>query len=181
MASADDDFNRGSMGSNWTDIINSWGIISNQAAAQVSNDYNVSRFTGVSFGNDQIVSIQVGTELNGGSESGIMVRCDGSGNGYLANLDPSNWGLFGAAPLASGSVTWSIGDTLLISAIGSTITMRRNGGVLASVTDTDFTTGTPALWSYNVNIWLDNFHAEDSAPVTFGGAAMQHLRNMGVI
>jgi hypothetical protein len=54
--------------------------------------------------------------------------------------------------LASSIIAWATNDMLEIEVIGTTIRGMKNGIVQVSVTDTDLSTGTPGLWTYQNDI-----------------------------
>jgi hypothetical protein len=66
--------------------------------------------------------------------------------------------------LAGGSTTAVTNDILQLSTIGTAIVEKRNGGVLASVTDSSITTGTKAGLRNGVvgtpAIRFDDFYVE---------------------
>jgi len=176
MTSASDDFNRanGSLGGNWSTCgVNSWVISSNRAVPAVAAAFNAMRYTGASFAADQ--ECQCIPQPIGGFFPGPAVRLDASGNGYAALVDSASAGWRLARleagsnnDLATGTETFNgTTDTLKVRAVGTTISLWRNGVQLASVTDVASSSGAPGLWSYESNGSVDDWSATDA----LGGGA----------
>jgi hypothetical protein len=172
---ASDNFNRASLGTDWSDLNSGWNTLS--IAGSVAAVYSFStislaqfgatRWVGSgSFSNNQYSEIDpTGFAFGGGAEAigaGVRVSADegteqngyyfhvrddaASGGSHLAIL----WKVVGGTTtvLHSASVTWGDGDKISIEAEGTTIRGCKNGTPLGgsfTQTDSDLSTGKPAI------------------------------------
>jgi hypothetical protein len=190
MTTASDNFNRadGALGANWSTAgVNSWVIASNRAVPNTAAAFNMMRYTGASFANDQ--ECQIIPQPIGGFFPAACVRMGATGNCYAAMVDSASNGwrlaridLGSNDDLATGTETFNgTTDTIKVRAVGTTISLWRNGVQLASVTDATYASGAPGLWSYESNGTVDDWSATDSLGGGSSIAAISagyHLRGM---
>ena len=151
---ASDDFNRanGALGSNWTAINNAIAIVSNEAKADL--DPEISYWNAVAAPDDcesgvVLGSIVVSVAENGG---GCMIRQDEGantsyfslGNGETVELWIVEAGSY--TQLDTAANPCATGDTIATRGVGTTITSRKNGSTVNSVTDATLTSGRAGLW-----------------------------------
>jgi hypothetical protein len=155
-----DDFNRadGSLGPDWTDMIDGGLAISSQMVIGTSVAYSGDIRTGETYANDQYSQINVkSTTLRSGQWIGPVVRAQNGGqNLYLGHCDWNNtnsqlmlfkrvngiWTQLGAS-CPSGALA---GDTQLsLTVVGSTLSFAQNGTPRITATDTSLLTGAPGI------------------------------------
>lgn len=174
MTSRSDTFTRAdaaNLGGNWTGW--SWSgsgsstIVSNHASASGSFACG-SWWSADSFGNDQSSEVTVST-LSGSSDwVGVTVRQASPGTGYLAIWFSGTFMLFdengSTSPnlLGSASGTLTAGDTLKVSAVGTTITVYHNGAEVFHVTSSLYTAGKPGLAQYGTSSKISAWSATDA-------------------
>lgn len=115
------------------------------------------------------VYVQIDCVTDGASLlAGLVVRYTDSSNYYY--YDPG----FGIKKLVGGTPTTiaayadaqTAGSTYKLEAIGTTLTLYKDGSPVASTTDSDLTTGKPGFAPRGTGATLDNFEAGDAAPST---------------
>jgi hypothetical protein len=160
-----DDFNRANsstLGSDWvTDAGYSGSLEINSNAAvtaaspgdQSGNIYALPMLTG----NNQITVVMKGSPTAGDGFALMLMRCNNNTDSTaataqvgLAMLQGSTWTLFRFAGdsgvSTAGNVSWADGDTVLITAVGATLTVKLNGStVLTTGGATDIAAGYVAL------------------------------------
>lgn len=181
MTAVSDNFQRanGALGANWSNW--SW---SGAVAAKISSNAAVGGGTATTsggvwaantFAGNQSAQITVGTLPTGGDWVGVTVRQSSNGSGgylalWFANSGSPLFMLFGengtSSPplLTSVSGSMSAGDTLGISASGTTIVLYHNGTSLLSSTDSTYSSGAPGVAFYTsgsvptsaVTLWQGN-------------------------
>lgn len=157
---ARDDFVRadGALGANWTSWTNAGGLI-------ISADKVTDPGTGDDFGNvwtantydpDQFSQVKTSVVPTGSGYFGPVVRADSTGdNCYEVIVHPSSAQLMlfkratgnNFTSLASVAATFSVGDVVRLSAIGTTLTVNFNGTDVITFTDSSYTTGQPGVTS----------------------------------
>lgn len=183
MASFSDNFNRadGALGSNWSTVTGRSALqIASNAVNAASVAWCAARVaTGAAtIGNDQYAQATI-ANVGAFDYVGVLVRVDGSGNGYGVHID----GRSGIATnsifkmtaggvtgyLGTGSLTVSAGDVLRLEMSGSTLTLKKNGATVDTATDATYASGQPGILSdygnTNVGI-LDDFSGGDLASAT---------------
>jgi hypothetical protein len=175
-----DNFNRanGSLGPNWTAISDGgMSIASDQVIGTVGATTGDIR-TAETYTSDQSSQVTVtSTALSGGQWVGPAVRMQASGQNAYVGLYYWNFGSPEMLIFARISGGWSqlgsynsgalsAGTTLMLQAVGSTITFWANGVLRISVTDGTFTGGAPGIMAYG-NATADNWSGQDA---TSGGA-----------
>ena len=187
MASYADDFNRASLGSNWTAVnAGSWAISGSTVLAQTNTTgtYRGLRWNGGAFDSNDFYA-RVTVRAAAGYGFGILVRCPTTGtaatdiDGYaivgfvgdqwyrIEFTDGSDAGYIGLG----GTVTANTDYTIEVRAVGSTITVYLNGAQQAQWTDTTYTTGGAMLVTYGAATF-DNFEAADIVSGIVGNAAL---------
>jgi hypothetical protein len=181
MPTVTDNFNRadGALGANYTTIIGTLGIESNEAASQQAAD-NVAAYTGASFANDHYAQCKVS---GGGQNGGPAVRISGTG------ASATYYGLFCRAGntailyKVNGSAsytnigtfsTYAATDVAKLHVVGTTLTVYKNGVQDGSpVVDSDFASGAPGICMYDdpaAGNRCDDFEASDGLGGGGGGA-----------
>lgn len=107
--------------------------------------YGADMYTGISFPNDQYVSITMGA-LASGAYPYIRTNLAQS-TGYAITYSPGTFTLYTAAftLIGTASGTLSTGDVVTLGAIGTTIFVLHNGVQIISVTDATTASGSPSL------------------------------------
>jgi len=175
-----DDFNRadsGSLGANWTDVVNGLDIASNQAVpGNTTNALNLSVYTGFgAFPNNQWAQAKVNRQ-GSSSDGGVVVRCSNSAQTmYWFNIgdDTSaaipgtlalnilkgvagSYSVVSSSPAGGSTMTISAGDVLYIEAQGTstvTIICKVNGVTVMTGTDSSspIASGFPGLFPFQHN------------------------------
>jgi hypothetical protein len=144
----------------------SWSLIIGAVNVGTSGAFGNSSFSDSGafwnadvFPNDQYSQLVL---VNGGGSiyCGPCVRASagGGGNAYRLDLTPTS-GTWHVAKLVGGaftnlsgdqSGTFSNGDTLKLTAVGTTITAYQNGSVLYTTTDSSLASGSAGIYFYDV-------------------------------
>lgn len=149
-----DDFERASLGGNWTARMGTPGISGSSDFVGTAGAENMAIYTASSTNEDQYVEGTI-SAMSSGNEAWACVRMTGSGNvdGYCYETD----GTFGdivevingawAGALATGTVFPSVGDRIRLEAQGAVLRAYINGQLVMQVTDgaTVKATGYPGL------------------------------------
>jgi hypothetical protein len=169
-----DDFNRADstdLGSNWTEVVENWSIVSNQLApANNGTPSQICLCTQPTTTRDN--SVEVTYAVFGSASMGVFCRSNAIANTYyLWRNNGTGWALFrnqGGSFTQIGFAAGVVvnGDIVKIQAIGSTIKGFVNGVELVSVIDTTITTGNYGGVRANGSATLryDNFTIRDHAP-----------------
>lgn len=171
-----DDFNRAdsssSLGANWTNRLNSMGIIGN-AAYPTSNSPAFATYNAAMVYDDMAVAVTLGVGAAGASKlqlviganaSGESASLDMNGNGQWRIMTKSSWA--GETSRASvGGQTWNAGDSIVFGRIGNSYGVQLN------------TVGVPGLF------WVDssNITPRDSSHRLWGIGGEQYLGNYRTI
>ena len=194
MATYTDDFNRATLGSNWSAINGgTWSIASSVRAqqTQATGTYRAARYVSAMDGADVDVSAVVNI-ANSGIGGGLLVRMPGSGTAtadldgyaiigfsgdtfYLLRFDSGNDAGVGYGN-AWGTCSAGTNYTLRITVQGSTVTGYVDGTQRFQFTDTTYTGGSGnrsvAMLSYGSTPSWDNFSAADIVSGVTGSANM---------
>jgi hypothetical protein len=155
--------------SNWTSAGDALQVYNAQCCVLSGNDVGFEYMNGtIDFGADQYCQYTVSAQTLSGDESNIITRLRytrGSNNGYQ----------FSVSSDSSGEMYWlvenpnnstigqgfpapalTVGDVLFMSVIGSSITFKRNGNTLLSITDTTSDPdGVPSLFVEPGSVYTD--------------------------
>jgi hypothetical protein len=151
------------LGSNWTDVIAGWQVVSNQAEAEnaVAPGWNAATYTGTDWKttDDQWAQLTIITKpLN--SHIGASVRASTSVQTYYTGQ--TNSGAVGSGTndqyllykIVAGSITLlmnggtiALNDVVRTEAQGSAIRLLKNGSVVVTATDSAIATGNPGIHS----------------------------------
>jgi hypothetical protein len=171
-----DNFNRAnnaSLGGNWTVVFNNAGltISGNQVIGTTgSNAHNSAVWSANTFNNDQACQFTV-TTLNGTDEDGCLLRYQLTGgqslvnSGYLCQaVSGTEMDIYKVVAnsytrLAFTTTVPTIRDVDVCTAVGTTLTMYRNGVQTVQVTDATYASGFPGIDIQNTTMTLDNFAA----------------------
>lgn len=193
---ATDDFNRanGALGANWTNLVNSFVILSNAAKPNAYGDDAVSIYSAATWPNDQYAQVNVlgigNTALDIGP--GVCLRAANANNFYRITCGTTHCDV---AKVVSGSYStitdlgagFLPGDTLYAEIQGTTIKVFRNGVQFGTnVTDSSLSSGSAGLmYSSNASgVTVDNFEGGDFAAAGGPAPAMpsqRMLRGLGCI
>lgn len=178
MTSASDTFQRadGGLGANWTNW--SWAGAAAPQIASLAATGNGGGTSGAywaasSFTPNQVAQVTVGTVPPGGSWTGVTVRQSGTGTGYLGLWFAGQFYLFNengtASPPQIGAAvagTLSTGDTIGISAVGTTITVLHNGTAVITATDSTYAAGNPGIAFFAAGQSVTSWQASDIVTVS---------------
>lgn len=170
-AIATDNFNRASIGTDWTNLNSDWGSMTiylstvvSFSTSQSGANRQAARWTGAgTFTDNQYSKIKIGTFsfLSNSQAAGVIVRASADTNAnrdyYEAVVFPDSGGPTYTTELNklvngtlttifTAAITWVSGDTLSIEADGTTISVYRNDVALGgswTQTDSSLTTGLP--------------------------------------
>jgi hypothetical protein len=185
VASYSDDFNRASLGANWTAVnAGNWNILSSVRARQeTTGDYRALRYATGMDGADVDASVVIRASGSGYYGGGVLVRCPTSGTAltdidgyailmfpgdafYIVRLDNGDDGGVGYG-YVWGSVSTATDYTLRITVAGTTITGYVDGTQRFTFTDSTYAGGSGnrgvALLAYGATPEWDSFSAADIA------------------
>jgi hypothetical protein len=159
---ATDSFTRpdGALGANWTVEAGSVVIASHAATSGTLNVSCQAIWTANSFTNDQSSEVTF-VSIGSGSFAGPLIRytTGGGGNFYFVSYGQGagNLNLFkviagSQSALATTAFTVNNGDKLGIEATGTTITVKVNGVVKQSVSDSSLATGSPGMIFFDPSV-----------------------------
>ncbi len=156
---ASDDFNRanGALGTNWGDVtgLSTFTIQSNAAIAVGSILGN--RFINVSAPNDQYAKTTLSI-LRSTSDEGVgpAVRmASGAITMYFAQCNTTEIKLYRVVggsfvQLGSDAAAGAVNDIILIQAVGTSITVKKNGTtIIGPITDANIASGDWGMWGSN--------------------------------
>ncbi len=167
---ATDDFNRASLGSNWSqlnaalagNVVTTGSTqVTGSFATQPTNQISAVRWVGAgSFTNDQYSVLKLtnaAASLGSTIRAGVVVRASGSDSSrtyyeavvfQAGTTELNKWVSGTRTNLHSASVTWANNDTIELEAEGTTIRVLKNGSALGgsfTQTDSSITTGAPGF------------------------------------
>ena len=189
---ATDDFNRTSIGANWTGGYGSdtnLGITGERARSTSSTVDSTMTYNAVSLPDDQWAQITIPTlSTSSTSAPRVLLRFGAAGpkNGYECTVGRNVGYTSRLAKWVNGSfinlgqdsaVTWQAGDLLRCEIIGSTISMYRNGVLIRTATDGSFTSGRAGIIVYSTvlsGVEVDNFIAGEISGGSGGVVATSH-------
>ena len=153
MASATDNFNRASLGSNWTLALNT--VVTNASATFTGNTLNahsLAYWSADTFGPEQFSQAKVSV-LATPSRMGPGVRIS-TNNGYYISASVDQTRVFKivsgtATQLGSDYTAAAANDILRIVVSGSLLYIYQAGVLLAQISDTALTSGSPGIGTYN--------------------------------
>lgn len=162
MTDATDNFNRASIGTNWTMGINSIVISAstvvkgNSAGADNTGWWNANTFP-----TDHYSQVTISADQDGGGpsvrhQSGANTFYTLYTNGVVLQIYEVTAGTFAQLGVDYANNT-VVNDTIKLDATGSTLTPSLNGTPLATRTDSTITGGAPGLHCSDTAISLDNW------------------------
>ncbi len=169
-----DDFNRSSLGSNWTVDAGSIGIGTSGYANQTAGSgYSLAHWSANIFAADQYAQVTAYVSGSGSGSIGPAVRQTGTGAyGCLAtnstgpvSLIRLDSGALGAT-LGTYSYTVATGDVIKLDVAGSSLTCKVNGTSRITATDTTYSSGSAGVASFGRSYLLADAWAggDASAP-----------------
>jgi hypothetical protein len=166
-----------------------FGIASNRAAPSALGSDCAENNNSATWPNDQYSKATIGSLTGGGNGtgSGIGVTCraaSGANTMYRAvggttpagsEVGKSVAGSFTA--LFGNATTWAAGDVIEIRAVGTTISLYRNGSLVQSTTDSSIASGRPGV-GYSSTVTAGTLSAWEggdfAAGATFAGPKVLH-------
>ena len=138
---------------NWT-LANSgvFQIEGNEVVANQTSAAGVAFWNADTFANEQYSEGITGV-MGSGFEIGLCVRISGT-NGYFAIWDSANVNLrkltsgTGSDLISTLALSLSTGDVMLLEAVGTTISLKRNGSVIMTTTDATYASGSAGIMGY---------------------------------
>lgn len=189
MATASDNFQRanGALGANWTDWfwVGSVGCVIASDRAAGSSEANTTSgdfWSAGSFGGDQYSRVTVAAVPAAGEWVGVTARQSGEGVGYLGIWFEGTYYLFNengtpSPPLltsASGSL--SAADTIMVKAVGTTVSLYRNGAQVLTATDSTYASGAPGIAFFGASGAVSGWDGGDVLPaVTVSTTAVANV------
>lgn len=188
---ASDDFNRanGGLGANWTTTTSESVpvILSNEASADTSTGTYGSRYTGITWPNDQYAEAIIGSIVENVTDNGAGPACriaSGTQTHYFAQTNTVETRLYKVVSgtftqLGTDGAACATGDTLRLECQGTSISVKKNGAtIIGPVTDSAISAGDAGIWiafsSLNgkINSWAGgdfggSFPGLLSIPLTF--------------
>jgi hypothetical protein len=185
-----DDFNRadGGLGANWTALVGTWAVVSNQAECNDDNGGSgyYARYdgSGADAGSSDMYAEVVtnSTQTNGSSNTGPGVRHrSGATTGYQfpTNLNDSCsfWRINAGSEtqIATFTTAVAVGDTVRLEAVGRTFRFKVNGALRNLLQDTNITDGQRgAMNGYN-NVGSDVVRVDSFATGPMTDLTAPHL------
>lgn len=175
---ASDNFNRASLGANWTLTLNTMAInASTDYVGQVSVD-TIATWNADVYGNDQESSVTITAISANTHYCGVVVRSSG-GTGYVFFTDGGSGAGHTSVQTYNGATftnvkdivtTFAVNDTMKLRIQGTTWTVFKNGVQIDTGTDSTKTSGgTPGIYAFNNTGRGDNWTG-DNFPNTVSGA-----------
>jgi hypothetical protein len=198
VATAADNFQRADA----NPMSGSWGIptsvpqlqiISHNVAVNATSQNSAEYYNGATFGNDQFSQAVVVTLATSGQPGpGVVVRLSASAmTGYVARVQTgAGAGIYLDKIVANvttnlftaSGATFNAGDTLKITAIGTLISVYRNGVLVNSATDASIASGQPGIfiWSgSSASGTVTNWAGGDATPIGTGTSSRTGSFNTG--
>jgi hypothetical protein len=166
--------NNDPLSGSWTTEAGSWQIISNKAQAFNGGGFSMARWSADAFNNDHWAECDI--DYGSGSAIGPAVRMDANGNGYVISAydtgtntaDINEIHTNGTANTSiSSSFAVTVGDTLRLEAIGTTLNAYKNGALAVTTTDGTYASGSGGMFGY-LTASCDDFAADNASA---GGAS----------
>jgi hypothetical protein len=160
--------------SNWTYALGALNIASSGVSHTGGGAGGGAYWNAVSFNNDQWAQCSIGALSTGSGAMGVGLRMDASsgGNAYFAEAQSTVGALYlevgyilnGARTVLKllGMSSWSIGDVILFSVVGNTLSVFQNGSLLYRTTDSTLSAGHAGIIGFGSNTGTINaFSAGD--------------------
>lgn len=137
----------------WVELISTFNVVAGGGVCGGTPIVNaLVAYEGVTLNPNQQATVII---ANPAERVGPAVRCSASGGGNAYWTRPNDGGTgcdvykivaggYTNIGSTSSGITWATGDVLKITVFGSTITVLRNGALIASVIDSSLTTGSYA-------------------------------------
>jgi hypothetical protein len=139
--------------SSWTINGGNFQINTNAVAANNNNSDAMATWNPISFSNDQYAEVTL-SALTSGGYIGVTVRGQvGAFSGYGAYSDSNTnvkiikWEAGTPTVLYNGSA-FAASDVLRLEVSGTTLTLKKNGSIVTTVTDSTYSSGRPGLSGY---------------------------------
>lgn len=142
---------------NWTLGLNTFNVTTNGGVGANSLG-SMAFWNATTFPNDQYAQATINTAGTGVQYTGVAVRCASNGNGYYfiaSTSGPADYivskRVGGSTTSLSGTVahSFSVGDVLLLTIQGNTLSAYQNGTLLYSTTDSSLTSGAAGVCGQN--------------------------------
>jgi len=124
-------------------------IDSNALRTPFNRGITLAAYYAGTFAADQYAEAKITQVGSASQRMGVAVRA-GAGSAYVLQAGSSGWVLaklvnYGYVELGTGAWTLSAGDVVRVEASGTTITAKRNGSTVTTVTDASHASGNPGV------------------------------------
>ncbi len=185
MTDVTDNFNRASLGTNWTNTMNSLDTVSSTVVHGTTSSDNVAYWNANSFASNHYSEVVLPSIQQDG---GPVIRHTTVGvNFYLFDVDAvdttSNITMFlhdgtGFHQLGTNANgTFAINDVIRLDGTGSTLTATQNSIQILQKTDSTLSGGQPGIHCFNTNMQWDNWVG---GPISGGTAWTDNATLAGV-
>ncbi len=148
-------------------------LVSNQTQGANASQDNVAIYDGgIAWPDDQYSQATMVGPFDGANTQGLVIRWNNTSNGYALVLGPTSGDAVvyivtngGYVALSLPSVALVANDVMTFEARGDLLTVRQNGQILTSLTDTGWRHGSPGLHTFNnaAGLAWDNWSGGDYA------------------
>jgi hypothetical protein len=139
--------------SNWTLLNGNFAINTNEVHSNTASTDTLARWTAGSFNDNQYAEITL-SALTSDGHIGVTVRSqEGAFSGYGAYASSQEvkimeWNA-GTPTTHYTGAAYSPGDVLRLEISGTTLTLKKNGSMVTTVSDSTYSTGRPGLSGYS--------------------------------
>lgn len=189
-----DDFERASLGGNWTTGQGGFDTCSISGSSDLTGDTANDcgcYYSGSSWNNDQTSEVTFSTlSTNTSDDTGgaPMVRCSSDGDGYMFYVPNTNPGAVnsftmyrwdnGSSTTAVGSgfsVAWPVGTLIKLGMVSTTLTLYKDGASQGTRTEATYASGSPGIQFFTTNAKIENWSGTGEV-VAGGGMAFMGAR-----
>ena len=161
--------------SSWDILNGAFAIHTNQIRSNSAAADTMARWTAGAFNDNQYSEIVIGA-LVPDNYVGVAVRAQaGAHSGYGAYSDGNNVKIIkrvaGTETVLYTGTAFSMSDRIRLEVSGTTLTLKQNGTVITTVTDSTFSAGKPGIIGHgnDVSVRADDFYADSLASQGGGG------------
>lgn len=182
-----DNFPGASLSANWTTIAGGFTVASGQVSGTNAAE-NTAAYSGTALANDQWAQVIVAVAGSSTPFMGAAARCSSVANTHYefsvgtGGSELGNWFLVsvvsnGRTTLQSGNLgTVNVGDAISLECVGTQITGKYNGTIIANVSDSSIASGFAGMTEFtNDGQALQNF----TAGIFGSGGVANSLMMMG--
>ncbi len=139
--------------SSWATVVGNFAINTNAVYSNSADADTLARWGAGSFNANQFAEITI-KAVTSGAGIGVAVRINGN-NAYSAYTDSQASKIYewtnGSANLLYTGAAYTVNDVLRLEVTGTSITLKKNGTTLTTVTDSSISTGSPGLSGFSNN------------------------------